>query len=56
MVLGIMPTEEIVKLYQLKELYDLSIAVKRGDIKTFDNVILYFILFIFYFIRIYIYF
>ena len=38
MVLGLMPTAAVAQVYQLPQLYDLSVAVRRGDLRTFDRV------------------
>jgi len=37
MNLGIMPTSVIASTYGLHELYELSVAVQRGDLRTFDR-------------------
>ncbi len=38
MVLGLMPAPAVAQIYGLSELYDLSLAVRHGDLRSFDRV------------------
>jgi nuclear mRNA export protein PCID2/THP1 len=38
MVLGVMPTSVVAKTYGMTELYELSLAARRGDIASFDRL------------------
>lgn len=39
MCLGVMPTEAIVRLYGLKELYELGRSIRQGDLRTFEYIV-----------------
>jgi nuclear mRNA export protein PCID2/THP1 len=39
MCLGVMPRESVARVYGLKELYDLGLAIRRGDLRSFEELV-----------------
>jgi len=40
MCLGILPTQQISSVYDLKELYNLGEAVRKGDLRRYNDLLL----------------